>query len=649
MLRRWLRQRSIQLQSRAYLVHDGPMEARRRATADEAIRWGAGIVCAGIVVAGAIRRGSTGTRTVSLILTGAFGAATYGARRMVANAIAETNRREAHQQILVDAQLGQALGGAHDAINSVEPDLRALLLDGDLAPTTSVTVEDALSATTCLADLLRRSAPARDALIDEDGLVPLVGISAAQQHKRGPRAVRPLYGSRDGLPSVVPTGLRSAARQVGLVLDETRLLHDADVERSVLLFTLFSRAVLVSLSPVLGDWSPVRQPLEGGFRARDIPWAAASATSIATAVAGPYVVRMAMEDSAAGRKFRDRLLMVEVPVGAAALAFSPSWTVVVFASGVTNWWQRQNKGMAFNWGKLPIYVAGVSALQGVGLAREHVALDGAARETVGAFTAILVTGASYGAMLPLTIGTALDVLIGDGKRSLRAVVTARAELLRAARQLNLTADEIDASAPDSEAARMAAKTARRAALQIERAADRAGRRGLMSSHLLPELAAEAVARSFLPRRDTTDLEQQQQQTRDKGEAPPAYATEPIFLSPDLNGARIQQQRHAHAVRSIIEHCLNEARRHGTGGVRLILATDGTHFEVRIGNRPAPGDVSGISGQGGGNISRLAARLPDGVVERGLRPAADVRMPNGEDWWLVRLICSASIFQPAAAV
>jgi hypothetical protein len=577
-------------------------------------------------------------------LTGLFGVTVYGARRMVTNAVAEAGRREDMQRDLAEAHLGQALGGAHDALNSIEPELRHLLGDPALPRSVDVSLEDALRSVEVLSELLRDSTPARAALIDENGVVPLVGVSAARQHRQGAGAVKPLYGDRDGLPRFVPSELRAAARQVGLVLDETRLLHTAEVERAVLLFTLLSRAVLVSLSPVLGEWSPVRQPLVGGFRATDIPWGAASIVSIATALGGPWVVRMAMTDSPAGRRFRNRLLAVEVPVATAAILFSPAWTIVVFASGVTNWWQRQSNGMAFHWGKLATFVIWVVSLRAASLARQGVPLQASTLEVAGALTAILVTGASYGAMLPLTIATALDVLVGDGRRSLRAVLKARGELVRAARQLNETAEAIDAAAPGSDAAHLAATTARRAALQIERAADRAGRRGLMSSHLLSELTAEAIARSFLPRRETPELERRQEMARESGEESPPYATEAIFLSPELTAARIDRQRHARALRAIIEHSLNEAGVHGTGGVRLILSGDEPTLTVRVGNRPATDRHRGIGGQGGGHLDRLAARLTDGEVERGIRPATDVRMPKGTDWWVVELRCSMSIFE-----
>jgi hypothetical protein len=618
------------------------MGAGSWATTEEGLRYGSG-VRVGLLAAAPTRRGSRGTRVASFALAGSFGVALYGARRMLANTFVEAKHREGYQRILIDAHLGQALGGAHDALNSVEPELRALLDDATLPHELAPFVDGALQSVATLAVLLRRGAPARDALIDEEGFLPLVGINTAQQHKRGPRAVRPLYGARGGLPRFVPAELRAAARQFGLVLDETRLLHTADVERAVLLFTLISRAVLVSLSPVLGDWTPVRQPLSGSFRASDIPWVAASMISVGTALAGRRIVRMAMEDSDAGRRFRNRLLIIEVPVGAVTLFTSPSWTVVVFASGVTNWWQRQNKSMAFNWGKLLIYVAGVVALQGAGLTHDGLPFGASSLEIFGALTAILVTGASYGAMLPLTIGTALDVLIGDGRRSLSAVLRARVELLHAARQLNETADVIDAAAPDSEAAHLAAMTVRRAALQIKRAAERAGRRGLLSSQLLPELMAESIARSYLPRRDTPELGRMQARAKDDGKAPPAYATEPILLARGLLSTRIRDQRHARALRAIVEHSLNEAGIHGTGAVRIIVSNAGTTLDVRVGNRVAAGDAAGISGQGSGDLNRLAGRLPDGALERGLRSADEMRMPDGEDWWVVRLTCSTSIF------
>jgi hypothetical protein len=619
------------------------MDDERPTSADEARRWGVGVLGAGLVFTAAARRGIRGTQVVSLVLAGSFGVAVFGARRMLANTIIEARHREGHQRTLIDAQLGQALVGAHDALNSVEPELRALLVDAKLAPEITPAIEESLKSIIALAQLLRGSAPARDALSDEEGFVPFVGINASQQHKRGPRAVRPLYGARNGLPRFVPSELRAAARQVGLVLDETRLLHTADVERAVLLFTVVSRALLVSLSPALGDWTPVRQPLAGGFRAVDIPWAVATATSVATALIGPRIVRMTMEDSPAGQRFRYRLLLIEAPVGAATLFFSPSWTVVVFATGMINWWQRQSKTMSFSWAKLSIYITGVVAFQSGGLAREHLPVGASALEVFGALAAILITGASYGAMLPLTIGTALDVLIGDGRRSLRAVLRARGELLRAARQLNETAELIDASAPDSETAHQAAMTARRAAQQIEHAADRAGRRRLLSSQLLPELMAEAIARSFLSRRGTSELEELQQSAKERAEAPPAYATEPIFLTRELLSARLGQQRHARALRAIVEHSLNEARIHGTGAVRIIVAGDATGLDVRIGNRTASGDTVGIAGQGGSSLRRLAQRLPEGTIKRGQRSADEMRMPHGDGWWVVQLTCAASIF------
>jgi hypothetical protein len=166
----------------------------------------------------------------------------------------------------------------------------------------------------------------------------------------------------------------------------------------------------------------------------------------------------------------------------------------------------------------------------------------------------------------------------------------------------------------------------------------------MSSHLLPELAAEAIARSFLPRRDTPELERRRTQARESEEEPPSYATEAIFLSQDLIRARVDSQRHARSLRAVIEHSLNEAGVHGTGGVRLIFSVDGPTLTVRVGNRPAADRNRGIGGEGGRHLDRLAARLPNGTVTPGIRPAADVRMPAGAEWWVVELRCSVTIFE-----
>jgi hypothetical protein len=622
-------------------VHDADVRSWLETQGERSIAWAVGVVAGSAAAATATVRGVRGSRVVGGALGGSFAIAVYGSRRIIATAVADTRDRERDQRLLVDAQLGQALGDAHDAINAVEADLHAFLAESEVPDSCVRCADAAIEDVERIAALLRRSAPAREALAGEDGLVPLLGVHAAKRHARGPGPVMPLYGSRTSVPQFVPADLRGAARQLGLVLDELRLRHTAEVERAVLLFTLVSRAVLVCSAPLLGGWTAARAPLAGQLQVRDVVWGAAAAVSLAGAIAAPRIVDLVMQDSAVGRRAGRRLLMVEAPIATLALLLTPTWTVAVFASGAINWWQRQSQGLVFDWRKLAVFVVGVVTLQGAGLAQMNIGLGPAAGEIALALGAIGLTGGSYGAMLPLSIGTGFDVLIGDGRRSLRAVLRARHELLRSARQLYVTAAEIDASAPESPAARRAAATARQAARQLEHAADRAGRRGLVSSHLLVELSAEAIARSFLPRRESRQLEDARQQALDAGEPPPAYATEPIYAPPTLMGARISDQRHARAVRSVIEHSLNEARVHGTKGVRLIVAIDEAQLTVRIGNRPRPG-THGLAGQGGGDLARLASRLPAGQIHRGLQPPATVRMLAGPEWWVVELRCLATV-------
>lgn len=592
-------------------------------------------VSAGAVMATV--KGTRGTRVAAALLGGSFTLAIFGARRLVSEAIISTRDRERDQRLLVDAQLGQALSPAHDAINAVEADLYALLADANTTARCRLAARGAAEQLDHLAALLRNSRQAREALADDEGVVPLLGIRAA--HRRfDPRGrLMRRYGSRETMPGAIPADLRGAARQVGLVLDELRLLHTAEIERSVLLFTLVSRAVLLSFAPLLGAWSVARPPLADGHAVADAAWAAAAAVSLGTAFAAPRLVDLVMEDSSAGRRTRSLLLGVEVPIAFAALPLIPAWTVVVFASGWTNWWQRQTPGLGFDGRKLVAFVGVVVALQGAGLAREHIPIGPAVGEIAVALLAIALTGGSYGAMLPLSAGTGLDVLVGDGRRSLRAVMRARRELLSSARQLVVTAAEIDASAPDSLVARRAAATARQAARQLDHAADRAGRRGLVTSHVLVELASEAIARSYLRRRRPIELEQPESSKQ----AAPPYATEPIYDPPQLLAARVIARRDARVLRSVIERSLNEARVHGTKSVRVVLRIHNGRLEVRIANRPR-GRTHGISGEGGRDLDRLVRKLPDGRLKRGLRPPREIRMPAGPDWWVVEVSCSADV-------
>lgn len=195
-----------------------------------------------------------------------------------------------------------------------------------------------------------------------------------------------------GLPEVARGGLR----QVSFALDEIRLLHSADIERSVLITTLVSRAVLVPLTPVLGAWTPMRVPFDGAGMPATVAWAAASVVALGTAVRAPVIVERVMQDSDGGRRLRNLLLRLEVPIALAALPLLPSWTVVVFASGWTNWWQRQTLGLVFDWRKLGAFVAAVVGLQSAGLTAQHVRSGSAAGQVVAGCAAIGISEAATG-------------------------------------------------------------------------------------------------------------------------------------------------------------------------------------------------------------------------------------------------------------
>lgn len=602
-------------------------------------RWALAVAGSGAAAAVALARGRNGTTVATVLLGGAFAVAARRSREIMADAVEIAHAREEEQLRLARARLGQALSGAHDAVNAVGADLGAALLEAPPEAEWRAPGLAALRRLDAIGFVLRGSRELREVLSDEHGRLPIVGGHARQI--RSETTLKPYHGTLGGLP--LP--LRGAVRQVGLVLDEVRVLHNADIERSVFVMTLASRAALVTLAPLLGGWTVARVPLEGGWRLADAGWVAASAIAVVTAAFAPSLVDRAMEDSAPGRQTRGRQLRIEVPIAVAAAFLSPCWTVVVFASGWTNWWQRQTPHLAFDWRKLAAFVAAVVALQSAGLAVQGVGPGAASREIALALLAIAVTGGSYGAMLPLSAWTALSVLIGDSQRSLRTLRGARDEMLACARDLDVAADAITVAAPDAPTALRAAATARQAARQLDRAADRAARRGLLASQVAAEVAGEAIARSYLPRRRSRELEGLRRAATARGAAEPAYATEPIFDPPGLANARVRRQRAARVLRSFIEHALNEAGVHGTGAVRILWIAEGEVLVVRVGNRMRAGeDDGGTGGEGGKALTRLGRRLPRGDVTRGERPPRDLRVPGDGKWWTIELRCAAEVLE-----
>jgi len=563
------------------------------------------------------------------------------ARDIVVNALDVAEQRARNQRGLVLARLGRSLGRAHQPLSRVRDDLRSVL---ELSPAADSAAPTAIALERLerIGALLRDSRFLREELGDDRGNLPLFGGHAARitRDRESPLT----YGSGASLPRALPRRVRRGVRHVGLVFNEVRLLHSRDIERSVFEYTLISRALLVCLAPWLGGWTAAPTPLFETGVAGDLAWGGMAVVSVVTAVRTPQVVELAMEDSATGRRLRTRLLRLEVPLAVAGLVLMPTWTVAVFAAGWTNWWQRQTLRLRFSWPKLAGFVAAVVALQQVGLARASVPLPDAAGETALSLLAILVIGASYGAMLPLALATAISVVLGDTRRSLSAARRARDELLVCARDLEAAADSLRPLAASVPAAERAAAGARQAARQLERSADTLGRRGLFVSQVLSELADEATVRSFAPRHGSREHERRVIAAEAMAEPPPAYVGEPIYSPRALQNARLRTQGKARRVRALLEWALNEADRHGTGGIRVLLSLDGDRLVARVANRSRPGvhAVAGLAGEGAAELRRLVKQLPDGRAElRGEAPPSEVGIATGPDWFVVRVSWSAA--------
>jgi hypothetical protein len=355
-----------------------------------------------------------------------------------------------------------------------------------------------------------------------------------------------------------------------------------------------------------------------------------------------------MRDAPDARRLRWWLLALEGPLSVAALVTTPAWTVVIFAAGATHWWQRQTERLRFDWCKLAAYVVAVVALQQVGLARADVPPDAAALETLVTLMAIFVIGSSFGAMLPLSVATAFDVVVGDGRRSYAAAQKARVELLECAANLHKTAGALE-WLTDAPAVRNAARTSRHAALHLERVTDALARGELMASHGLDDLAYEALALSLVPAYESTVHKKALALARSEGRPPPVAGGEPLFDPSGLRNARLREQKVARALRALIERALNEAGRHGQGTVRVQFAHTGDRLVLTVANLSRGDATKGIAHEGDRALNGLTRKLPGGVREPSrLVPAQELGLPGGRSWWMVRVTWSAaSLEEPDA--
>ncbi|RKQ93818.1 hypothetical protein C8N24_3692 [Solirubrobacter pauli] len=433
-----------------------------------------------------------------------------------------------------------------------------------------------------------------------------------------------LYGVRPRLPARVPAELGDVIEQVGLVLDEVRLLHTAEIEWSTLLFTLWARAAIVGLAPALSNATaaPVDLRHPGGMA-----WAAAAAIATATATAGPRVADAAMDRGAAGRRVRHALLRVEVPATCVLLYTQPSWMSGVFAGGWTNWAQRPD----FSWRRLATFVGVVTTVQSVGLTRRGVSFPRTAAEVAAGLAAVFYTGSSYGAILPLSASTAAQV-IASGTLPVRAVREARERMLDVAGTLReaVAGLELDADVT----------TVVEAAAVLEANADAIEQ----PPDVLFELVETAFRHSDVPLGDTDAAATRARDAELAGEPAPVELRTPLFG--DVEGLRtavVRSAKDARTLHNLLVVLIREAEVHGTMRAYVALDVVGDRLVLRVANERRPVPRRGRRGSGGARIERLARQLPQGRLDRrentdgafvGLRPRPG--------WFGVEVSCSAAV-------
>lgn len=578
--------------------------------------------------------GIEATAVVAVLLAVALLATLLAGGRLVERAIKVTRARADQQALAAEARFGAGVARAHDWIR-VGGDLRALLSRGSLDSRLREAIGKALATTEGLGEAMRSTQAARTR---RDGSGPPLGGHAPEVLERIGGSLKPFSWTPRRL---VPVPLRGAGTQFSLVMDEVRVLHNADIERAVLLFTLVSRAALVTLAPLLGAWTRAATPVAETGTVADFVWASAAIVSLATAAIAPRVADTAMRDTDQASQFRRRLLAIEVPIALSALILLPAWTVVVFTAGWTNWWQRQTPRLEFDWAKLAIFAVAVVVLQATGLTIQSIPPADVVLEIAISLLALSMVGGSYGAMLPLAFATILSVVVGDGSRSIRTARRARGNLLDCARQLRSTASLIDAEGPAIPLALSAATMSRQAASKLEREADLFGRRGLLAPRVVAEIFDQAIGGCNLLRPDSAQLDLQRIAAAERDEPEPAFALEPILGR--LANLTVAKQRHAHVLRSLLIAAYNEAGVHGTKGVRASLTAHEEQLMLRIGNLPRPRSA-GTAGEGGQRLAALVTKLPGGAlaVPPGPRPAGQAGYPGSAEWWVLEVLIDASI-------
>jgi hypothetical protein len=483
-------------------------------------------------------------------------------------------------------------------------------------------VDDALDAV-----LLRlRASHARRLLWASTGAPELIGGLATTS--RG--LTVKYYGDPVNLPrSLRGRRARPVALQIGRVLDDIRLLNTVRTEAMVMGFTLWARALLLVLAPALGALSAAPPPsLDAGW-ARLAPWLLAVGWALGCAVAAPQIAGLVTAPSDAGRRARQALLAIELPLAIALTLSTPGWPAVVFAAGWVNWWVRIGPTTSipdFSWTRAAIWTLVTFGAQVVGLA---LTLSGpvwprAAGEAAITLGVVVLVADTYGAMLPVYIGVAARVLFTGARHQRQADADACAVLADVAAAIGRAADELDRipgrSAVDDEARDIL----RRERERILATAPTPRRRGSRQLGAVVTAALEEGGHGLWT--DDPRAIAASERARADGRVEPVAVRRPQFHSDDI-GHLVLPPDVVSDLHQLISACIVEARVHGTRRVQTIVSRRADVIEVRIANPPNPSGSIGGGGHGGREIERLARGLPGareltrGVTDRSFIDAA----------------------------
>lgn len=449
-----------------------------------------------------------------------------------------------------------------------------------------------------------------------------------------------LYSDPMNLPAWVPDRLERPVTAIGALLDEVRKLHDAEIERAVLLFTMWARLLLVALAPILAGATFGTVPGADGLGAADLPWGLAVICSVATALSAPRLATAVMRRDERGAQSRRALLWLEVPICVAAILCTPCWPVMVFAAGWTNWWQRP----VFNWVKLVIWIVAVSGALVAGQALAGDLGWDAALECAIAMAVIGVIGGSYGAMLPISL-SALTVAIISRLLVDRVGARQADERLSAAIGSLLDAASITLRyAPvDDERARRDAERLRAVATRLAFDSDLADRRRRRVPLGLGKLLGTAAG-DIMPLADTPQHEIERRRELDRGRPEPVSL---LGVQPEddaFEGLRFKARRHARVCSELAWKIAAEARRHGTGGFIVFGDVGEDAVQLRFVNAPKTHRQPG-RGNGGDRIEALRRRLPGAEIPvREDVLAAEAGLAGSKPMFCVTVILPLSLFE-----